>query len=70
MKPYDPQAGEIWWFAAVKKHFLFLTRDEPESDYSSYKWKYSLLCLENGKPEVIMYGTMNAHGEGWFKRVA
>jgi hypothetical protein len=70
MKPYDPQVGEIWWFGPSKKHYLFLDREQVSNDMRSYKWRYSILCLENGRLGYELYGTMNAHGEGWFRKVA
>lgn len=70
MKPYDPQVGEIWWFGGSKKHYLFLDKKACEPEYSSYVWDYTVLCFETGTTDTIKYGTMNAYGEGWFKRLA
>ena len=70
MKPYDPQIGEIWYFGNTKKHYLIVDRKECEAHYASYKWRYELLCLENGSREYTMYGTMNAYGEGWYRKVS
>jgi len=69
-KPYDPQVGDIWWFGTNKKHYLFLEKKECDPDYTSHRWRYELLCLETGQRDYTMYGTMNAHGDGWFKKVA
>lgn len=67
---YNPQVGDIWWFCATKKHYLFLTREKPTGNYSIYKWQYLALCLEDGTLDTEFYGVINAYGPGWWKKVA
>jgi hypothetical protein len=67
---YDPQVGEIWYFETTHKHFLFVSREKPKPSMSSYKWFYKLHCLETGEIDYTYHGNMNAHGEGWFRKVS
>jgi hypothetical protein len=66
----DPQVGELWWFAACKKHFLIVSKEKPSNAMRSYQWFYKLYCLETAKDDTIYKGNMNAHGKGWFRKVS
>jgi hypothetical protein len=67
---YNPKIGEIWWFETVKKHFLIVSKDAPSHDMLSYRWLYKTYCLETGEDNYIYHENMNAHGEGWFRRIS
>ena len=67
MSKYEPEIGDIWWFGGSKKHYLIKTKI-PTGD--SYKWRYDTLCLEDGTNDSVKHGFMNAHGDGWFRKVA
>jgi len=66
---YNPEVGEIWWFGPHKKHYLFYAKENPSEEYKSYTFKYKVYCIETGAKEYIFHGNMNAHGEGWFKKI-
>jgi hypothetical protein len=65
----EPQVGDIWYFHNIKKHVLFLDKEECDEDYRSYKWDYEILYLETGKRDTVMYGHMDAYGDGWFVKL-
>lgn len=67
---YWLEVGDIWWFETIKKHCLILTKEDPPKSHRCYKYLYRYLSLEDGKYDSILHGTMNAHGEGWFRMVA
>ena len=67
---YNPEVGEIWWSNTCKKHWFFLKKEEAVGDMKGYKWRYTMLRLEDGQEDSIYHGAMNAHGEGWFKRIS
>ena len=66
---FNPEEGEIWWFEPNKKHCLILAKEEPPASHRIYKWKYKYLQLEDGKYGDIYHGTMNSHGDGWFRKI-
>jgi hypothetical protein len=66
---YNPEVGEIWWFETTQTHYLIVSKEKPKDSMLSYKWLYKTYCLETGQNNYIYHGNMNAHGEGWFKRI-
>jgi len=67
---YNPEVGEIWWFGTNRKHYFFYSKEEAPKEYSSYKWRYKIYCVETGDYETLLHGNMNAYGEGWFRKVS
>lgn len=66
---YNPEVGEIWYFATDKRHYCFESKKEPPENYSIYSWEYEIYCLETGRHEKILHGNMNSYGEGWFRKI-
>lgn len=67
---YNPEVNEIWWFGPDKKHYLILSKEVDPNAFGNYKWIYKIYCLETGYRSTIHHGNMNAHGEGWFRKVS